>query len=103
MGVHELEVWQIMFIILVIAIIFGIVCKNIAKDKGYSEIGFFFLGFFFPIIGLIIALCLNDKNAQNEIYMKQTAPQQLLEYKKLLDMGVITPQEFEAKKRELMR
>ena len=37
---------------------------NIAKKKGYSFGGFYVLGFFFFLVGLIVALCLDDKNAQ---------------------------------------
>jgi len=35
---------------------------NIARKKGYSYGGFWALGFFFFIVGLIVALCLTDKN-----------------------------------------
>jgi len=34
---------------------------NIARKKGYSYGGFWALGFFFFLIGLIVALCLPDK------------------------------------------
>jgi hypothetical protein len=36
---------------------------TIARNKGYSFGGFWALGFFFFLVGLIVALCLEDKNA----------------------------------------
>lgn len=42
------------FIALVIACLFGVWARAIAVSKGYSG-GFFWLGFFFLLIGVIIA------------------------------------------------
>ena len=48
------------FILLIVAVLFGIWTFYIAVNKGYSA-GFFWLGFFFPLIGVIIAASLTDK------------------------------------------
>ena len=91
-GVPEL---LILFGMLIIGLLFGWGCARIASKKGYSYGGFFALGFFLPIIGLIIALVIGDK---------ASAPtaDELLKYKTLLDQGVITQEEFELKKQQLM-
>ena len=99
MGVPELT---IILIGIAIPALFGIPCMNLAKKKGYSPGGFFALGFFFPLIGVIVILCLSDKNAQQNAAALQGAPQTLMQYKQLLDQGIITPEEFEAKKQQLM-
>lgn len=54
---------------------------NIAKKKGYSYGGFWALGFFFFLIGLIVALCLDpkpgsEKYVQSAYYPPQYAPPQ---------------------------
>lgn len=45
---------------LVILIIFGIICACIASSKGRSEVGWFFIGFFLGLIGLILIACLSN-------------------------------------------
>lgn len=49
---------------LVIALLFGFWAMSIAQRKGYSG-GFFWLGFFFPLVGVIIAACLSDKTFES--------------------------------------
>ncbi|MFO7821134.1 MAG: DUF4339 domain-containing protein [Lentisphaeria bacterium] len=49
---------------LMIGIICGIISAIVANSKGRSAVGWFFLGFFFGFIGLIIICCLSDLNAQ---------------------------------------
>lgn len=51
---------------LFIMFIFGVICAFIASSKGRSGIGWFFLGFFFPLIGLILILVLSDLNAEQQ-------------------------------------
>ena len=86
----------------------GFVVGKIAEKKGYGFAGFFLLGIFFFIIGLIVSLCLSDKNAQiNNQNNAVNAPkvsesEELLRLKKLLDENVITQEEFEAKKKQLL-
>lgn len=91
MGVPELLILLLMFA-------FGYASMTIAKKKGYSAAGFFCLGLFLGVIGLIIALCIPSRLAAES----QDNADTLLKYKKLLDEGVITQDEFDAKKAELM-
>lgn len=91
MGVPELV------ILLIFPLIFagiGLICMSIAAKKGYSKVGFFFLGFFVGLIGLIIALCLPSRVGKSA--------EEVLAYKKLMDERVITSADFEAKRSELL-
>ena len=56
----------------IILLIFGIVCALIANSKGRSAIAWFFIGFFFGLIGLIVLLVVgNLKDArQKEMEME---------------------------------
>ena len=47
-----------------IACAFGGVCASIANSKGRNVPGWFFIGFFIPVVGLIILLCLSDLKAE---------------------------------------
>jgi len=47
---------------------------TIAKKKGYSYGGFWALGFFFFLIGLIVALCLDPKPGSEEYQQKYPPP-----------------------------
>lgn len=49
---------------LVVAVVFGIICAAIAVGRGRSGVGWFFLGFFFSCIALIILLCIQDLKQQ---------------------------------------
>lgn len=85
----------------------GILVGKIAQNKGYGFAGFFILGLFFFLIGLIVALCLSDKNQQssnitNVINTPNSNSDELLKLKKLLDENIITQEEFDAKKRQLL-
>jgi len=51
---------------LIINVILGLICAMIASSKGRSGIGWFFIGFFFGILGLIISLVVGDLNAAKE-------------------------------------
>jgi hypothetical protein len=48
------------FLNIIIAAIFGAITAAIASSKGRNVVGWFFLGFFFSCIGLIIILCLSN-------------------------------------------
>ena len=93
-------------IVYLLMILFGVilflglayVVSNIASDKGYSALGFYFfaLVLFFP--ALIVVLFLPDKYIQEE---KNNA-ELLLLYKKLYDEGIIEEQEYLDRKKELL-
>ena len=93
MGVPELT------IVLMPAIICGIVCYMLGKKKGYSPAAFGVMGFFLAVIGVIIALVIPDKNDSRH---QAAAADSLIKYKELLDKGVITQEEFEKKKNNLL-
>jgi hypothetical protein len=46
--------------ILVVALIFAVVCALIAHYKGRNPIGWFFIGFFFGVFGLIVILVVSN-------------------------------------------
>ena len=64
------------------------------------------IGFFLGIIGLLAALCKpkvgNTFNQTGQIQSLNEADT-LLKYKELLDSGAITQEEFDSKKRELLK
>lgn len=109
------------------ALLFGFATKKIIENKGYSE-NWFWWGFFFGMIALIVALTKpdvrqNSRPAPPSTYYNSysgyasarsqtnTAPQRddemerinkLKAYKELLDAGAITEEEFAEKKKSLM-
>lgn len=105
------------------AIFWGAVVKKIADNKGYR--GGFWLGFLLGVIGLVIALKKQPQypasaqsgepqgsrrymhcHQQGSCYAapagEQTATDKLLDLKHLLDSGVLTQEEFDRKKQELL-
>lgn len=87
----------IVLIWLIVGIVFGIASGKVAQKKGYSYSAFCALGFFLGVIGLIVALVMPDKAVKSV-----DIADGLLKYKRLLDEGVISQGEFDAKKKELM-
>lgn len=55
--------------VIIIELIIAIACAIIHKEKGYSPITGFLLGFFFTIIGLIVVL-LEKTKEEHDIEMK---------------------------------
>lgn len=45
---------------IVIGLIFGVICALVANGKGRSAVGWFFLGFLFGLISLIIVCVISD-------------------------------------------
>jgi len=62
MGVIEL---LILLVVLAIPVFFGMVTMDLAAGKGRTtsgeKVGWFLLGFFFPLLGLIVALVVGPK------------------------------------------
>lgn len=110
----------------IIDFIFGLISLSVAKSKGRSS-GWFWTGFLLGIIGLIIVCCLSNANnvtqPNDEVVFKDPNPlpsrpltdepseirnhrmdkfEEIRKYKELLDEGIITQEEFEAKKKELL-
>ena len=50
-------------VVLVVAAVFGLICAAIAARKNRSRIGYGLLGFFLPLIGLIVIAVLPKQPA----------------------------------------
>lgn len=112
--------------LLIILLLIAIIPAKIASDKGHSFVLWYIYGVLLWIVAFIHALCLNDesynsmdyqrelnykkeleiKRLQNETDNKRkiedSKPDLILKYKKLLDDGIITQEEFDIKKRQLL-
>lgn len=55
---------------LIIMLVFGVLCALIAHSKGRSAIGWFLIGFFFTLIGLIISLVVSNLKIEEERHQK---------------------------------
>lgn len=93
---------------LIVTIGVGLACafgsKSILIGKGYKEeetTTFFWLSFFLGVIGLIIAACQPAKNNTVSASVP-TSASELTKYKELLDSGVISQEEFDQKKRDIL-
>ena len=109
----------ILFIILIVShIISPFVCAVMAKEKNKSEVAWFFLGLLLGLIALgILALSKgNEPPIQNQDTVPrmmakggQCAPQtkqasldEIKKLKELLDAGLISQSEYDAKKKQLL-
>ena len=111
---------------LILGILWGYISMSIARNKGYSEPDeqnkWFLIGFVLGVIGIIIAACQpdvsgrssmnnqgsgfsnlnlngNNVNSPKENY---SSADEIKKFKELLDSGVITEEEFQAKKEQLL-
>ena len=86
--------------------IWGIVTRNIIRNKGYKE-NWFWWGFFGGLIAVIVALTKPDiSNRYGSIYVPIDEETENLKkikaYKELLDIGAISTEEFEERKKALL-
>ncbi len=101
---------------LIIAAALGFIPANIAKKKGYSFGLWWFYGWMLFIVAIIHVSLIPDKNAQQALIHSassipycppsvsgQSAADELKKYKELKDQGVITEEEFQAKKEQLLK
>ena len=92
---------------LIAAAFLGLIPATIAKNKGYSFGLWWFFGWMLFIVAIGAVFVLPDKNAQaqkaDQPPSVQTVADELLKFKELLDAGVITEEEFKAKKEQLMK
>ena len=109
-----------MEVCLILWLLCSVLCYQIMKGKGYPNdvclkhgIGGFFLGF----IWLIVVLCKSNfapaqdasglqasgQMPNGSTYSGQNTADELRKYKELLDDGVITEAEFQAKKEQLLK
>ena len=115
-------IWWLV-VVVVAAVVMGCVTKKINEDRGYSE-GFLW-GFLLGVIGIVIVTCRpspdyyyknrtireNTLSATPPVYSPQTPivgekevtdAEKIENFKKLLDDGVITEEEFQAKKKQIL-
>ena len=55
----------LILVLLITAIIMGVLCRKLARHKGYT--GYFWMGFFLGMIGLIYVVGLPDLNARKDM------------------------------------
>lgn len=91
--------------VIVVALVVGVICAyastNIAREKGYEPLLYGVLGFCLGVIGLIVALVIPDKSNKG-LTDSATTAEALTNYKKLLDEGILSQEEFDEKKRQLL-
>lgn len=99
---------------LAVAAALGLIPANIAKKKGYSFGLWWLYGWLLFIVAIIHVSLIPDKNAtQMSMYNNslnpysppsgQSAADELIKYKELLDQGIITEYEFQVKKNQLLK
>ncbi|SES41854.1 hypothetical protein SAMN04487884_14614 [Butyrivibrio fibrisolvens] len=94
-------------IIILVKCIYGYATKEIIKGKGYAE-NWFWWGFFFGLIALVVALCKEDIRNKDESKFDDPAKgscdndEKLKKYKVLLDKGEISREEYEYWKQETL-
>lgn len=105
---------------LIVAAFLGLIPATIAKNKGYSFGLWWFYGWMLFIVAIIHVCCIPDKNNNASIHTMPTPVvcqenavksgfssenekiKALKGYKELLDSGVITREEFEKKKTNIL-
>ena len=101
------EFWWIYFCVVFPA--FGATCSIIAYNKCRSSVGWFFLGYLFGVIAIIIVACLSNKtdvyyDRLSEAYPVPHKKQELdlLEeigrYKKLYEDGIISEDKYNSER-----
>lgn len=101
---------------LVIAAGLGFIPASIAKNKGYSFGLWWFYGWMLFIIAIIHVSLIPDKNTKqipinatahvtycNPSNADQSVADELKKYKDLKDQGIITEEEFQSKKEQLLK
>jgi len=94
---------------LILAACLALIPANIAKKKGHSFGLWWFYGWMLFIVAIIHVNFIDDRNAvpaQTQNYPSvgvSSAADELKKYKELLDQGVITEAEFNAKKAQLLK
>ena len=86
--------------------IWGIVTRNIIRNKGYKE-NWFWWGFLGGLIAVIVALTKPDisnrySSTNVPVDMELENLKKIKAYKELLDMGAISAEEFEERKKILL-
>lgn len=87
---------------LAIAAGLGLIPANIAKKKGYSFGLWWFYGWMLFIVAIIHVQFIPDKNAP-QAYAGVSNADELKKFKQLYDEGTLTKEEYEEKKKQLLR
>lgn len=91
---------------LIIAAGLGLIPANIAKNKGYNFILWWFYGWMLFIFAIIHVNFIEDKSSNKKISNNSlifSAAEELKKYKQLLDQGIISEVEFQRKKEEILK
>lgn len=103
------EYWIYTIVVLVVAAFLGLIPATIAKNKGYSFGLWWLYGWMLFIIAFIHSLFLFDKtqdkkdsNLSTQVEA-QDVVEELKKYKELLDNDVLTEEEFNVKKAQLLK
>ena len=97
-------------VVLLIAAGLGFIPATIAKNKGYSFGLWWSYGGMLSIVAIILVCLTPDKNAASKAPAPGAAHRppprgtadEIMKYKELLDAGVITQEEYEQKKKQLL-
>ncbi len=84
-------------LVLFIAIIFGVVCKEIGGRRGFSGAGCFWAGFFFGAVALLIILLRQPKSIAMNPYLTN----ELMNLAYMNGFGAFSDDEFEREKNTL--
>lgn len=68
---------------LLFLLVLGIICGVVANAKGRNPIGWFFLGLFFPLLAIILLICLPNLNEEKNYRQRQSRENYLLREKLL--------------------
>lgn len=113
----DIEIYIVSLIVsLIVAAGLAFIPANIAVKKGYSFGLWWLYGWLLFIIAVIHASLIPDRNAQQTpihpasaipycppSMTGQSAADELKKYKELKDQGIITEEEFQAKKEQLLK
>lgn len=107
----SVDEFYVLMIIITAAVVWGVIwgyaSKAVIKGKGYDKKtadSWTWWGFFFGIIAFLVAMSKPAYNAPSASSPRSNISNadELIKYKSLLDSGVITQEEFDAKKKELL-
>ena len=110
MGIATVLLVYLIFFVVLIAqgCVWGWAVNKVVKNRGYDE-NWFWWGFFFGLIALIVALT-KPQNTYDQYKSTVTYENgansdkfaEVKKYKELMDAGIITEEEFDKKKSEIL-
>lgn len=96
-----MELLGIVYLLIGISVMYlwGELCRDAAVDKGYSGGVWFWWGFLFGAPALLI-ICF--RKPRDPLYYRKKMIKTLRKYKRQLEAGTITPEEYERKRAEII-